>query len=188
MAPAAFRAGGQGETIRFALGETSLGGVLVAATERGVCAILLGDYPDELVCDLRDRFPRAEIAAPDAALDRHLAAAMSLVEQPGADHGLPLDIRGTAFQVRVWEALRQIPPGATASYAQLAQRIGRPAAARAVGQACAANPLAVAVPCHRAVRADESLSGYRWGVPRKAELLAREKAMYSRAGGGGLPR
>lgn len=176
MTPRVFRAGGPGVAIRFAVGECSLGSVLVAASDKGVCAILLGDDPEALARQLQDRFPRAELAGGDAAFDRWVAEAVGLVERPALGHHLPLDICGTAFQQRVWEALRQIPPGSTASYAQIAARLGRPKAARAVAQACAANPLAVAIPCHRVVRRDESLSGYRWGVERKAELLRREGA------------
>lgn len=176
MTPTAFRAGGDGTTLRFAVGECSLGSILVAASDRGVCAILLGDDPDALARELQDRFPRAQVVGPDATFDRWVAQAVGLVERPALGLDLPLDIRGTAFQLRVWEALRQIPPGSTASYAEIAERIGKPRAAQAVGQACAANPIAVAIPCHRVVRTDESLSGYRWGVERKAELLRRERA------------
>jgi AraC family transcriptional regulator, regulatory protein of adaptative response / methylated-DNA-[protein]-cysteine methyltransferase len=176
MTPTAFRAGGDGATIRFAIGECSLGSVLVAASDQGVCAIMLGDDPDVLARDLQDRFPKARVGGGDATFDRWVAETVGLVEQPALGLDLPLDIRGTAFQVRVWEALRQIPPGSTASYAEIAERIGQPKAARAVARACAANPLAVAIPCHRVVRTDESLSGYRWGVERKAELLKRERA------------
>jgi len=176
MSPTAFRAGGAGETIRFAIGHCSLGSILVAASERGICAILLGDDPDVLARDLQDRFPNACIAGAEPAFERWVARVVGLVERPAHGLDLPLDIRGTAFQVRVWGALRQIPPGSTASYAAIARRIGKPSAARAVAAACAANPLAVAIPCHRVVRTDESLSGYRWGVERKAELLRRERA------------
>jgi AraC family transcriptional regulator of adaptative response/methylated-DNA-[protein]-cysteine methyltransferase len=175
MTPAAFRAGGDGATIRFAVGECSLGSVLVAASETGVCAIFLGDDPDALARDLQDRFPRARLVGGEAAFDQWVARVVGLVEKPALGLDLPLDIRGTAFQVRVWEALRSIPPGSTASYAEVAKRIGRPKASRAVAAACAANPIAVAIPCHRVVRTDESLSGYRWGVERKAELLRRER-------------
>jgi AraC family transcriptional regulator of adaptative response/methylated-DNA-[protein]-cysteine methyltransferase len=189
MKPGVFRAGGPGVAIRFAVGECSLGSVLVAATGQGVCAILLGDDPEALVRELQDRFPRAELAGGDAAFDQWVAQAVGLVEQPGLGHHLPLDVRGTAFQRRVWETLRQIPPGATATYAQIAERLGRPGAARAVAQACAANPLAVAIPCHRVVRRDASLSGYRWGVERKAELLRREaQATWARSSGKKSPK
>jgi AraC family transcriptional regulator of adaptative response/methylated-DNA-[protein]-cysteine methyltransferase len=175
MAPTRFRAGGERTTIRFALGQCSLGAILVAATERGVCALLLGDVPEALLQDLQDRFPRAQLVGGDAAFETLVARAVALVEAPRRGHDLPLDVRGTAFQQRVWQALRAVPPGATVSYAELARRAGVPAAAvRAVGQAVAANPLAVAIPCHRVIRTDGALSGYRWGVARKRELLARE--------------
>jgi AraC family transcriptional regulator of adaptative response/methylated-DNA-[protein]-cysteine methyltransferase len=174
MTPAAFRAGGDGAVIRFAVGECSLGSVLVAASEKGVCAILLGDDPDALARDLQDRFSKARFVGGDAAFDRSVALAVALVERPALGLDLPLDIRGTAFQLRVWEALRRIPPGSTASYSEIARLIGKPKGARAVATACAANPLAIAIPCHRVVRTDASLSGYRWGVQRKAELLRRE--------------
>jgi AraC family transcriptional regulator of adaptative response/methylated-DNA-[protein]-cysteine methyltransferase len=175
MPPTAFRAGGDGTAIRFAVGECSLGSILVAASDKGVCAIFLGDDPDALARDLQDRFPMARVVAGDPTFDHWVAQAVGLVEQPALGLGLPLDIRGTAFQMRVWAALRQIPPGSTASYSEIAARIGQPKVARAVARACAANPLAVAIPCHRVVRTDESLSGYRWGVQRKAELLRRER-------------
>ncbi|MFO0852524.1 MAG: bifunctional DNA-binding transcriptional regulator/O6-methylguanine-DNA methyltransferase Ada [Gemmataceae bacterium] len=179
MTPTAYRGGGEGAAIRFAVGDSTLGAVLVAATDKGVCAILLGDDPDALARDLQDRFPHADLAPGDAGFDRWVAAAVGLVERPATAFPLPLDVRGTAFQVRVWETLRRIPPGTTASYMAVAERIGRPTAARAVATACAANPLAVAVPCHRVVRTDASLSGYRWGVERKAELLRRERQAIS---------
>jgi AraC family transcriptional regulator, regulatory protein of adaptative response / methylated-DNA-[protein]-cysteine methyltransferase len=175
MTPTAFRAGGDGATIRFAVGECSLGSVLVAASEKGICAIFLGDDPDNLAHELQDRFPRAEIVGADAAFDRWVSRVVGLVEQPARGLDLPLDVRGTAFQVRVWNALRQIPPGSTASYTEIARRIGMPTGARAVASACAANHIAIAIPCHRVVRTDESLSGYRWSVERKAELLKRER-------------
>jgi len=177
MTPTAFRKSGDGTVIRFAVGECSLGSVLVAATDKGVCAIFLGDDPDALARNLQDRFPQARIVGADPAFDAWVAQVVGLVERPALGLALPLDIRGTAFQIRVWDALCQIPPGSTASYAEIAQKIGRPKACRAVAQACAWNPIALAIPCHRVVRTDESLSGYRWGVERKAELLKREKAM-----------
>jgi AraC family transcriptional regulator of adaptative response/methylated-DNA-[protein]-cysteine methyltransferase len=176
MAPSVRRAGGRGETIRHASAETSLGRVRVAATERGVCAITFGEDDAEHIAWLRRRFPAAEIVAADAGFAATLQAVVAMIERPGADAGLPLDLRGTAFQERVWAALRAIPPGETASYAAIAEAIGRPTAARAVATACAANPAAVAVPCHRVLRTDGSLSGYRWGVARKAALLARESS------------
>jgi len=174
MTPGVYRAGGQGVSIRFAVGACSLGSVLVAATDQGVCAILLGDDPEALARQLQDSFPRAVLSGGGAAFDQWVAQAVGLVEQPGLGHQLPLDVRGTAFQRRVWEMLRQIPPGQTTTYTEIAEKLGQPRAARAVAGACAANTLAVAIPCHRVVRRDASLSGYRWGVERKAELLRRE--------------
>ncbi|SEM71041.1 DNA-O6-methylguanine--protein-cysteine S-methyltransferase /Transcriptional regulator Ada [Sphingomonas gellani] len=176
MAPARYRAGGTGETLRFAVGDCSLGTVLVAASERGIAAILLGDDPEALVRDLQDRFPRAELIGGDAGFDGHVAAVIGLIDTPGEASPLPLDIRGTAFQQRVWQALRAIPPGTTASYTDIARAIGAPSSTRAVAAACAANRHAVAIPCHRVVRSDGGLSGYRWGVERKRALLAREGA------------
>jgi len=174
MTPTAWRQGGVGEKIRFAVGQSSLGAVLVAATGKGVCAILMGDDPESLVRDLQDRFPRAELEGGDEAFARTVAAVVGLIEAPGARLDLPLDIRGAAFQQQVWRALRDIPAGSTMSYAEVARAIGRPGAARAVAQACARNPLAIAIPCHRVVRQDGALSGYRWGLERKRELLRRE--------------
>ena len=174
MTPTRYRSGGADQPIRFAVGECSLGSVLVAATGRGVCAILLGDDPEELVHDLERRFPRAELLGGDAAFEALVGKVVALVERPAAGAALPLDIRGTAFQRRVWKALGTVRPGRTTTYAKLAAAIGAPGAARAVARACAANPLAVAIPCHRVVRTDGGLSGYRWGVARKAALLARE--------------
>ncbi len=172
-----------GATIRFAVGECTLGSVLVAASDTGVCAITLGDDPDRLARDVRDRFPHADVAPGGPNLDAEVAAAVGLVEHPAAGLGLPLDIRGTAFQLRVWQALRDIPVGTTATYTDIAASIGRPTAARAVATACAANRVAVAIPCHRVVRADESPSGYRWGLERKAELMRRERADSPAPGG-----
>ncbi|GAB3457027.1 bifunctional DNA-binding transcriptional regulator/O6-methylguanine-DNA methyltransferase Ada [Massilia terrae] len=174
MAPATFRTGGSGETIRFAVAGCSLGAILVAATGKGICAILMGDDPDALVRDLQDRFPRAELQGGDAGFERTVAIVVGFVESPGIGLDLPLDVRGTAFQQRVWQALREIPAGQTVSYAELAERVGMPAGARAVAGACAANPVAVAIPCHRVVRNDGSISGYRWGIERKQALLERE--------------
>lgn len=174
MAPSAYRKGGAGLRIRFGVGACSLGAILVAATEAGVCAILLGDAPDPLIRDLQDRFPAAILEGGDRAFESWMARVIGLVEDPRAGHDLPLDIRGTAFRQRVWEALRKIPVGSTATYAEIARAIGLPAATRAVAQACGANPIAVAIPCHRVVRSDGALSGYRWGVARKRDLLARE--------------
>jgi AraC family transcriptional regulator of adaptative response/methylated-DNA-[protein]-cysteine methyltransferase len=150
MTPSRYRAGGADEDIRFAVGQTSLGAILVASSTKGVASILLGDDPEELVRNLQDRFPKAR--------------------------DLPLDVRGTAFQRRVWQALREIPAGRTVSYAEIARRIGSPKAVRAVAGACAANNLAVAIPCHRVIRNDGSLSGYAWGVERKRELIGKEAA------------
>jgi len=176
MTPTAARRGGEGASIRFAVGETSLGAALVASTDKGVCAIMLGDDPDMLARELQDRFPRAELIGGDPEFERMVALVVGLIEAPGQGLELPLDIRGTAFQERVWQALRAIPAGRTATYAEIARAVGRPKAVRAVAQACAANPLAVAIPCHRVVRTDGALSGYRWGVERKRALLAREAA------------
>ena len=176
MRPSDYRAGGANASIRFAVGQCALGAILVAQSERGICAITLGDDPDALVRDLQDRFPRARLVGGDAGFERLVAQVVGFVEAPALGLDLPLDVRGTAFQERVWQALREIPPGATVSYAQVAARIGAPKAVRAVAQACGANRLAVAIPCHRVVRRDGDLSGYRWGVERKRELLAREAA------------
>ena len=175
MTPRQFRDGGVDARIEFAIGQSSLGAILVARSQRGVCAISLGDDPDALLRELQDRFPRAELIGGDAGFERLVAQVVGLIEQPGIGIDLPLDVRGTAFQQRVWDALRKIPAGETASYAQIAQRIGAPKSVRAVAQACASNTLAVAIPCHRVVRSDGALSGYRWGVERKRELLARER-------------
>ena len=176
MTPTAYRKGGAGTRIRFAVGECSLGAILVATTDKGVCAILLGDDPDALVRDLQDRFPQAELDGNDPAFDGLVARVVGFVEAPGQGLDLPLDIGGTAFQQRVWQALRAIPAGRTASYTDIAQAIGQPKSVRAVALACGANALAVAIPCHRVVRSDGSLSGYRWGVERKRALLTREGA------------
>ena len=174
MRPASYRAGGSGATIRFAIGQCSLGAILVAATAVGICAILMGDDAGQLARDLQDRFPGAELVGADAGFEETVAKVVGLVEAPGIGVDLPLDVRGTVFQQRVWEALRQVPSGSTVSYAELAARIGMPSGARAVAGACAANPVAVAIPCHRVVRNDGALSGYRWGVERKRALLDRE--------------
>ncbi|MGH9583674.1 MAG: bifunctional DNA-binding transcriptional regulator/O6-methylguanine-DNA methyltransferase Ada [Bryobacteraceae bacterium] len=174
MTPSSYRAGGSRADIRFAVGECSLGSILVAKSGRGICAILLGDDPDALTRDLQDRFPRANFIAGDSDFEALVAEVVGFVEAPGTDLDLPLDIRGTAFQQRVWRALQSIPPGATASYTDIARLIGSPKSVRAVAQACAANHLAVAIPCHRVVRNDGALSGYRWGVERKRTLLEQE--------------
>jgi AraC family transcriptional regulator of adaptative response/methylated-DNA-[protein]-cysteine methyltransferase len=174
MTPTRYRAGGAGECIHFAVGECSLGSVLVAATDKGVCAIMLGDDPDGLVRHLQDRFPKAGLVGGNTGFEHLVANVVALVEAPARAVNLPLDVRGTAFQQRVWQALRKIPVGSTASYADIARRIGMPKAVRAVAQACGANPIAIAIPCHRVVRRDGGLSGYRWGVERKRALLERE--------------
>ncbi|MDQ2677307.1 MAG: methylated-DNA--[protein]-cysteine S-methyltransferase [Actinomycetota bacterium] len=175
MSPTEWRAGGEGNRVRFAVAATSLGALLVAATDRGVCAIEFGDDPDALVRRLQDRFHAAELSGDDPDFDRLVAQVVALVEHPEVPPALPLDIHGTAFQERVWQALREVPPGTTVTYGELAERIGAPGAVRAVGSACGANRLAVAVPCHRVVRRDGTLSGYRWGVERKRALLERER-------------
>ena len=168
------RDGAKSESIRFAVGECSLGSILVAATERGICAILLGDDPVALVRDLQGRFPIAQLTDDDQDFEHLMAKVVGFIEAPSLGLDLPLDVRGTAFQQRVWQALRAIPAGATASYAAIAERIGAPKEAYAVGQACASNVIAVAIPCHRAVRKNGALAGYRWGVARKRALLERE--------------
>ena len=176
MSPTTFRRGGANERMRFAVGECSLGAILVAATTKGVCAILLGDDPNALVRELEDRFPRAELLGGDTEFEDQMARVVGFVEAPERGLNLPLDIRGTSFQQRVWRALRDIPTGSTATYGDVAERIGSPGAARAVARACAANPVAVAIPCHRVVRGDGAPGGYRWGVERKRALLDREAA------------
>ena len=175
MASARYRSGGAHETLHFAVGQSSLGAILVACSAKGVAAILLGDDPDELLRDLQDRFPRATLVGGDAGYEHWVSRAIGLVEDPALGVDLPLDIRGTAFQQRVWQALRGIPPGTTVSYSDVAQQIGAPGAVRAVAGACAANRIALAIPCHRVVRSDGALSGYRWGVARKKALIARER-------------
>ena len=174
MTPTTYRAGGVNTEIRFAIGECSLGSILVAASERGVCSILIGDDPDALARDLQDRFPRAHLIGGDTEFEQMVAKVVGFVEAPALGLDLPLDVRGTAFQQRVWQALREIPVGKTVSYSQVANRIGAPKAVRAVGAAIGANPLAVAIPCHRVIRNDGSLCGYRWGVERKRALIERE--------------
>jgi AraC family transcriptional regulator of adaptative response/methylated-DNA-[protein]-cysteine methyltransferase len=176
MTPSRYRAGGVNEEIRFAVGETSLGAILVASSKKGIASILLGDDPDELVRELQDRFPKARLIGADGSYEALVARVVGFIEAPGLGLDLPLDVRGTAFQRRVWQALQKIPTGQTVSYTEIAQRIGAPNAVRAVAGACAANHLAVAIPCHRVVRNDGSLSGYAWGVERKQALLTREAA------------
>ena len=174
MTPSRFRTGGADTDIFFAIGECSLGSILVAQSRKGVCSILLGDDPAFLARDLQDRFPTANLIGNEPGYEDLVAKVVGLIEEPGIGFDLPLDIRGTAFQRRVWKALQQIPPGSTVSYSDIANKIGMPRAVRAVAQACSANKLAVAIPCHRVVRNDGSLSGYRWGVERKRALLERE--------------
>ena len=174
MTPTSYRNGGRGEELRFAVGSCSLGQILVAASQKGVCAILLGEDENVLLRDLQDRFPRARLIGADADFESVVARAVGLVEAPGLGFDLPLDVRGTAFQRRVWRALTDLPAGGTASYAEVARAIGAPIDVRAVAGACAANALAVAIPCHRVVRTDGGLSGYRWGIERKKALQARE--------------
>ncbi|MGA7328726.1 MAG: bifunctional DNA-binding transcriptional regulator/O6-methylguanine-DNA methyltransferase Ada [Rhodomicrobium sp.] len=174
MTPSEFRTGGRNAEMRFAVGKCSLGSILVASSDKGVAAILLGDDPEALVHKLEDQFPKAQLVGGDQEYEDIMAKVIGLVEAPGTGLDLPLDVRGTAFQHRVWQALREIPVGKTATYTEIAQRISMPKAVRAVAAACAANKLAVAIPCHRVIRNDGSLSGYRWGVERKRALIARE--------------
>lgn len=174
MTPSAWRAGGSGAQIRFAVAQCWLGAILVATTEKGVCAITLGDDPDQLVRDLQDQFAQAELIGGDAEFEQLIARIIGFIEAPQGALDLPLDVRGTAFQQRVWQALREIPAGVRVTYSDVAARIGQPNAVRAVASACASNAIAVLIPCHRVVRMDGSLSGYRWGVERKQALLERE--------------
>jgi AraC family transcriptional regulator, regulatory protein of adaptative response / methylated-DNA-[protein]-cysteine methyltransferase len=174
MTPSQYRAGGTNEEIKFAVGQTFLGAILVASSKKGVAAILLGDDPDELVRNLQDRFPKAHLIGADRDYEALVARVVAFVEKPGIGLNLPLDVRGTAFQQRVWRALQAIPVGETVSYAEIARRIGHPKAVRAVAGACAENKLAVAIPCHRVVRTDGSVSGYAWGIERRRLLLDRE--------------
>lgn len=174
MSARAFRAGGAGETIRFVTAECSFGCMLVAATARGVCAIALGDAPGPLVEDLHSRYSKATLLGEDAALRRWVHEIVAHIDVPTRALDLPLDVRGTAFQLRVWQALSRIPAGSTASYSEIAKRIGAPGSARAVARACASNTLAIAIPCHRAIAGDGGLAGYRWGLERKKALLERE--------------
>lgn len=178
MAPQRFRSGGKGEVIRFAVGECSLGAILVASSEIGVCCIMLDESPEVLVAELQHRFPQAHLVGGDGDYENMVAKIVGLVEQPQLGFDLPLDVRGTAFQQRVWQALREIPAGSTLSYAEVAHKIGSPKSVRAVAGACGANLIAIAIPCHRVVRTDGNLSGYRWGVERKRALLAREGASH----------
>jgi AraC family transcriptional regulator of adaptative response/methylated-DNA-[protein]-cysteine methyltransferase len=180
MTASNYMRGGKNRLIRFAVGQCSLGAILVASSERGVCAILLGDDAEALVEQLEQRFPEAELLGGDATFERLVANVVGLVEAPRIGLDLPLDLRGTVFQERVWRALSQIPAGSTASYGEIARNIGAPRAVRAVARACAQNPLAVAIPCHRVVRSDGALSGYRWGIERKRALLDREASAQTR--------
>lgn len=174
MTPTAFRKNGEGVDIRFAVAQCSLGALLVAASDTGICEIALDADPETLVRNLQDRFKAARLIGADAEFETWVAAVVGFVEDPSRGLDLPLDVRGTAFQRRVWEALREIPVGATATYTQVAERIGHPRAVRAVARACATNNIALAIPCHRVVRTDGSMAGYRWGIDRKRELIARE--------------
>jgi AraC family transcriptional regulator of adaptative response/methylated-DNA-[protein]-cysteine methyltransferase len=174
MTPSAFRAGGEGMRIRFGIGACSLGAILVAATSRGICSIVLGNDAEAVLHELQDRFPKAELVGGDREFENWMATVIGFVEAPEHRFDLPLDVQGTTFQRRVWQALTQIPVGSRVSYAEIAKKIGAPRAVRAVAQACAQNTIAVAIPCHRVVRTDGSLSGYRWGVERKRALLDRE--------------
>ncbi|WMD22554.1 methylated-DNA--[protein]-cysteine S-methyltransferase [Achromobacter seleniivolatilans] len=176
MTPTAFRKNGEGVDIRFAVAQCSLGALLVAATDTGICEIALDADPEPLVRNLQDRFKAARLIGADAGFEDWVAAVVGFVEDPSRGLDLPLDVRGTAFQRRVWEALRDIPVGTTATYTQVAERIGSPRAVRAVARACATNNIALAIPCHRVVRTDGSMAGYRWGIDRKRELLEREAA------------
>ncbi|WP_235913646.1 bifunctional DNA-binding transcriptional regulator/O6-methylguanine-DNA methyltransferase Ada [Teichococcus coralli] len=176
MSPGAARRGGEGETIHHAFTASPLGLLMVAATEKGICRIAFGPDRATLLGELAARFPKARHLAGGEAMAVVLQGVVALIEEPHAARALPLDLRGTAFQQRVWQALMAIPPGETTTYSGLAEAIGQPRAVRAVAAACAANPAALAVPCHRVIGKDGALTGYRWGLPRKRELLAREKA------------
>lgn len=178
MTPARYRAGGAGEQIRWSLARTALGTALVATTERGVCMVELGDDAAALEAKLRAEFPQAQLERVDAGRDEFLAPRLRAVADTlgGQAQAVPVDLLGTAFQKKVWDALMKIPAGQTLSYAQVAESIGAPGSARAVARACAGNRVAVVVPCHRVVRGDGSLGGYRWGLPLKEKLLQRERA------------
>jgi AraC family transcriptional regulator of adaptative response/methylated-DNA-[protein]-cysteine methyltransferase len=176
MTPGAARRGGAGETIRTALADSPFGRLLVAATDKGVCFLGFAEPDDALLGDLRQRFPRATIVADETGLADSVNAVVDFMAEPRAALDLPLDLRGTAFQLRVWEALRRIPLGTTTTYGALAAAMGEPKATRAVARSCARNPVSLAVPCHRVIGADGSLTGYRWGIPRKQAILAKEAA------------
>jgi AraC family transcriptional regulator of adaptative response/methylated-DNA-[protein]-cysteine methyltransferase len=174
MTPTQYRAGGVNEEIRFAVGQSTLGAILVASSEKGVVSISIGDDPEALVRELQDRFAKARLIGGDAEYEALVARVVGFVEAPALGLDLPLDVRGTAFQQRVWQALREIPVGETRSYSDIARNIGAPTSMRAVAGACANNTIAVAIPCHRVVRNDGQLSGYRWGIARKRLLIERE--------------
>lgn len=174
MTPTAFRKDGEGVEIRFAVGQCALGALLVAASDTGICEIALHEDPEQLVRNLQDRFKAARLIGADQEFEQWMAAVVGFVENPSVGLHLPLDVRGTAFQRRVWEALREIPVGTTVTYTDVAERIGSPRSVRAVARACATNNIALAIPCHRVVRTDGSLAGYRWGIERKRELIKRE--------------
>ncbi|MES2205949.1 MAG: bifunctional DNA-binding transcriptional regulator/O6-methylguanine-DNA methyltransferase Ada [Pseudomonadota bacterium] len=175
MTPSTYRAKGRDANIHFALGECFLGSILVAKSERGICAILLGDDPATLIEDIQTKFSSASLVGGDETFEQWVAQVVGFIEAPKVGLHLPLDIQGTAFQQRVWQALQQIPMGKTVSYTDIAQQMGLPKSVRAIASACAANTLAVAIPCHRVIRLDGGLSGYRWGIERKEALLKREQ-------------
>lgn len=180
MTPTQFRSGGANSQVHFAIGQCSLGAILVAMSPRGVVAITLGDNPAPLIEDFQERYPAASLIAGDAAFESHIATIIAYVEAPTLGLDLPLDIQGTAFQLRVWQALQQIPIGATRTYSEIAIAIGAPKSARAVARACASNKIALAIPCHRVIRQDGGISGYRWGVERKRAILTREASSHPR--------
>ncbi len=177
MSPTQYRKGGLDARILFAVGECGLGSILVACTAKGVCCILLGDSPEPLLDDLQTRFPKAQLIGGDAQFEKLVGHVVGFIDRPDKSFELPLDIQGTAFQQRVWSALLKIPAGHTASYTDIAKSIGSASACRAVAGACAANHIAVAIPCHRVVRSDGALSGYRWGIERKRKLLECERML-----------
>lgn len=181
MKPSEFRKGGENLLVYFAVGDCSLGAILVAMTKKGLCSIALGDDPDALVRDLQDMFPKAQLVGADPEFEHFIARVIGFVESPTDTLDLPLDVQGTIFQQRVWRALCDIPAGSTASYADIAKHIGAPHAVRAVARACATNRIALAIPCHRVIRHDGGLAGYRWGVERKRALLNREAAETTKA-------
>jgi AraC family transcriptional regulator of adaptative response/methylated-DNA-[protein]-cysteine methyltransferase len=176
MTPATYQKGGKGMKIQYTTAKSSLGEVLVAATARGVSAVYLGDATKGLVSELREEYPQAEITAASGGFTQWVEEIVSRTEGNPPRRELPLDLQATAFQRRVWQELQKIPRGTTRTYGQIARAVGKPRAVRAVARACATNPVSVAVPCHRVVRADGNLAGYRWGLSRKEELLAREQA------------